>query len=79
MDANGTFLLDINEGLPLGPLPPDVEALTEKWFGDDKCGTITEDYVHSAKSCIHWSGGLIFVFGVFALFFNAVSIYVFSR
>ena len=75
MDSIDTLFLDID----LEELTTKVQTLTEKWFGDEKCGTITEDYVHSLKSCMHWSGGLIFVFGLCALFFNAVSICVFSR
>ena len=80
---NRTFSFDdifFNDSY-IGIVNPD-EPIPVGVFSDlysEECGDLTADYLVQVKACNFWSGVLIIVFGIFALFCNMISIHVFMR
>ena len=91
MADNQTFSFESNATSYLGIFNPDepipVGVHSDDYYSDEDVyrlssmctTTLTEDYLFQVRGCNFWSGVLILVFGIFAIFCNMISIHVFTR
>ena len=90
-DINQTFPFEFSTISYLGIFNPDepkpVGVHSNDYYSDEdiyrlpsQCTmTLTEDYLFQVRGCNFWSGVLILVFGIIAIFCNMISIHVFTR
>ena len=83
---NETFYFEIFNGTsyvgivsPDEPIPIPIPVGQYSDLMDEECGELSAEYLDRVKACNFWSGVLILVVGIFALFCNVLSIHVFMR